>query len=700
MQNEQQEIQLPFNKLSYSALTQLLRNPLIFKMKYILNAYDSKMGMAGMIGRAGHEVLKVYYDGKPDHPIIGEKSERVGLSMALGQEYLDNFNDFYINYGRKGSRAEMIAKFHKAMQFYWAEEPEYNEILLCEEKLEAELKTVDGQTFPMPAVGIPDLVHKRKDGGIEIIDHKFVKSFTRYENEDGTPHEDYIKIVQAQFLWHLLREAKGINCDRAIFREIKYTMNEKENKGTPQVRDYVIPFSHEQYRIFFYNLYCDVVSFISNPKSIYLPNFNDNLDGEAGGLMYSQGMISGDMSDVEVVHKVKDVAFQSKRFVASRLDGVENKYLPPEERIKMRLLEFGIPVEPVETKVGPSVTQYRFKVSRGIRMSVFEKHHADIARALEAKTDIRILAPIPGTDLVGVEVAAATRTVSNLTKDHLVPNTLSIPIGVTVHGEVIKVPLNEMPHLLIGGTTGSGKSRLLESVITSLVKQNSPEEMQLILIDPKRVELVTFKGAKHLHGGKIIYEYANALLALKGLAEAMEQRYKILEKTKCRNIMEYNNGSKQRMPSIVVVIDEFGDLILQGKVEERKKKGQRSLTNIVKRAQVEQMARQFAKMGLEFSPEIDDDDQATVEERIVRLASMGRAVGIHLILATQSPRADVVTGLIKANFPTRIALTVVSGTESKIIIDELGAEKLSGKGDLIFMHPGSGKLRLQGFMVK
>lgn len=698
------EVQMPISKLHYSMLTQLLRNPLIFKLKYVLNVYDGRIGVSGMVGRAAHQALRAYYGGDQDHPLFGEKIEMQAQAIQIGQEYLDEFSDFYVDYGKTGTREGMLKTYHQAMRFYFAEEPEYHEIIMCEEKMEGELHTIDGQILPLPAVGVPDLVHRRKDGGVEIIDTKFTKSFTDYETED------YIKIVQSQFLWHLLRETKGITADRMLFREIKTTENTRDNAGKPQIRDWAIPFSHDQYRTIFYNIYKDVVRFIQNPNQIYLPNLSDPFDGERAGLLYAQGLLSADMSDVEVMHKVKDVAFQSKKFIPSRLERIENKHLPPEERIKVRLAEFGIPIEPVETKKGASVIQYRFKVSAGVRMSVFEKHRADIERALEAKTEVRILAPIPGTDLIGVEVAAEERSEAELQKEYLTPGTLVIPIGQTVHGEIVKMPLDDMPHLLIAGSTGSGKSVLLHSTITALTKQMTPERMRLILIDPKRVELVAFKTLKHLMGGKIAYEYGDALLILKGLRDEMESRYKMLEKAKVRNIREYNalyaderkrtRDMVQPLPYIVLAIDEFADLMMQGKVEERKKKGSRSLTNIVKRVQVEKMARQFAKMGMSFEPHFDEEDESTVEEMIVRLAQMARAVGIHLIIATQRPSVDVITGLIKANFPTRIALTTASATDSKVILGEPGAEKLAGKGDMLFMHPGGKKERLQGFIIK
>lgn len=697
----QKTVQMPVDKLSYSGLTQLLRNPIIFKLKQILGVYDSKKSVSSMIGSAVHEALKFYNGGDPDRPVTADVDEARADALQIGYDYLENYDDMYIRYGKTGSREEMLKGYHQAMTFYFAEEPEYNELVAVEKRMEAEICTYDGQQMPIPAVGVPDVIHKRKDGGVEIIDIKVVKSFTKFENEDGEPYEDYIKIVQAKFLDRLLYATEGIKADRVLFRELKRTANKD---GTPQIRDYAIPLAHEPYDIIFDNLYKDVVKFISNPDSIYLPNLSDNFDGEQAGLLYAQGLLSSDMSDIEVMHKVKDVAFVSKKFVASRLDKVENAHLPPQEKIKMRMAEFGIPMEPIETKVGASVTQYQFKVSRGVRMSIFEKHKKDIAGAIEAKGEITILAPIPGTALVGVEVPTEDRQPVILEKRHLVPNTLSIPVGADVHGEVVQAPLNEMPHLLIAGTTGSGKSSLLTTIITALTKQKKPKDMRLILIDPKRVELTDFKELKHLKGGKVIYEYEDALFVLRGLVEEMENRYKMLDSARKRNITEYNTiaGAKgiDTIPYIVVVIDEFADLMEQGKAVEKKKKKQQSVDNMAQRATIERMARQFAKMGITYRPQVGDQDDRTVEEMIARLAAMARAVGIHLIISTQRPSVDVITGLIKANFPTRIALTTSSATDSKVILGEEGAEKLTGKGEMIFMHPGAGRQRLQGLLVK
>lgn len=717
------ELQLPVNKLSYSSLTQLLRNPLIFKMKYILGVYDSKRSPSSIVGSAAHDALQLYYGGKPDIVVPADRAEAIGLAREAGLQYIAQANDNYIEYGKTGSREEMLKLYTRAINFYFAEEPDYHKIISCEEKLEAEIRSYTGDMMPLPASGRADLIVENKDGSVSIIDTKFSKVFTDYGKED------YVKIVQAIFMGRLVAAAKGLKAKNVIFREIKVTENKQGEDGKiePQIRDWVVPLDHEPYHIIFDNLYSDVVKFLSN-NPIFLPNLSDMFDGEQAGLIYAQGLINADMSDVEVIHKVRDVALVSKRFVSSRLDSDVNKHLLPEERIKMKFAELGIPVEPEAPKVGASIIQYRFKVSAGVKMATFKKYADDIAFALQTKGKVKIVAPIPGTSLVGIEVENEKRSSVKLGKWNFVKDTLSLPLGVDPNGEVVKVHLDSMPHLLIAGATGSGKSYMIHSIITALTEQMSPKKMKLTLIDPKRVELKDYEKSKHLDG-KIIHEYKGAILKLIDLVEEMEERYKMFERTGHRNLKEYNGEEGTNLAYHVVVIDEFADFMEQSKVEEKKSNTNYSsktrpwlYKELKKRAGPsgnflikddsrpkgfrELNAMLFSKADksdlidmLEMNDELDPSKDANIESLICRLAQMGRAAGIHLIIATQSPRVDVISGLIKANFPTRIALTVSSAIDSQVILGVPGAESLSGKGDFLLMSPGRPLERLQGFAI-
>lgn len=518
------------------------------------------------------------------------------------------------------------------------------------------MKTMDGDILPLPGSGIPDLIDKNNKGEVEIIDAKFVKSFTDYDTED------FLKIIQSQFMFHLVKGATGLNPTRMIFREIKRTKN---TDGSPQIRDWVIPFDHRPYFVFFYNLYKDAVKYLANDP-VFLPNISDMFDGEHSGLMYSQGLISSDMSDVEVMHKVKDIALKSKKFVSSSLDRAENANLPPEEKVAMRLAEFGLPVEPVDIIHGAQVTQYRFKVSAGVRMASIQKHKADIERTLASKGPVRILTPIPGTEYIGIEVENESRKLERLSNDHLTMGTLYLPLGADVNGEVTKIDLRDMPHLLLAGATGSGKSVAISTIITALTKQIDPDGLHMTLIDPKRVELSVYSKIGHLQGKKVIFEPQEAILELTGLLREMDRRYKLLENSGKRDLSEYNESrrtNKTKLPYLICIIDEFADLILQSRSKKK---------NTVNE----------------------------VEYLVTRIAQLGRAAGIHMIIATQRPSVDVITGLIKANFPTRIAFRTSSPTDSSVILGENGAEKLAGKGDMILMGPmiRGGKVRLQGLI--
>ncbi len=330
--------------------------------------------------------------------------------------------------------------------------------------------------------------------------------------------------------------------------------------------------------------------------------------------------------------------------------------------IKRTLLNFGIDVEMDEVSIGPTVTRYALKPAEGIKLTRILGLKSDLALALAAHP-IRIEAPIPGKSLVGIEIP--NRTMSNVGLGSLLedaefensPHRLLVALGKGVTGKSYFTNLAKMPHLLIAGTTGSGKSVTVHNLILSLLYRNGPEDLRLIMVDPKRVELTLYNDIPHLLT-PVIKEPKKAILALKWAAKEMERRYDLLEKHSCRDIQSYHKNilepylekkggdkkvdekSPERMPYIVVFIDELAD-IMQAYPRE-------------------------------------------LESGIVRLAQMSRAVGIHLVLSTQRPSVNVITGLIKANIPSRLALQVASQIDSRTILDAPGAESLLGKGDMLY----------------
>lgn len=330
------------------------------------------------------------------------------------------------------------------------------------------------------------------------------------------------------------------------------------------------------------------------------------------------------------------------------------------EIIEKTFEEFGINVEMGKTSVGPTVTQFTLRPAQGIKLSRIVSLQNDLALALAAHP-LRMEAPIPGQSLVGIEVpnnkvaTVALRDVMESPSFKTQSSNLTIPLGKDVSGESKMIVLEKMPHLLVAGATGSGKSVCLNTMIISWLYQNGPDDLKLILVDPKRVELTIYNGIPHLLVPPIT-NVDDTVNALKWTVREMDRRLDILSKFGARDIAGYNARAEERMPKIVIVIDELADLMCASGRE--------------------------------------------VEAAIVRIAQMARAVGIHLVLATQRPSVDVITGLIKANIPGRIAFAVASQTDSRTILDQSGAEKLLGRGDMLFTCAELSKpRRLQGAYI-
>jgi S-DNA-T family DNA segregation ATPase FtsK/SpoIIIE len=328
--------------------------------------------------------------------------------------------------------------------------------------------------------------------------------------------------------------------------------------------------------------------------------------------------------------------------------------------IKRTLESFGIAVEMGEINVGPAVTRYTLKPAEGMKLSRITALSQDLALSLAAHP-IRIEAPIPGKSLVGIEVpnkAAALVRLGSLMNypEFQASGPLGFVLGRDVSGQPVFANIEKMPHMLVAGATGAGKSILVHSLITSLLFKNSPQTLKLALIDPKRVELSMYDGIPHLIT-PVITENKKALSVLKWAISEMDHRYEVLQKAGCRDITSYNKANPtEALPFILIGIDEMADLM--------------------------------SSFGRE------------VEGAIVRLAQMARATGIHLLLATQRPSVEVITGLIKANIPTRVALQVASQIDSRTILDAAGAEKLLGHGDLLFLSAELSKpKRIQGSYI-
>lgn len=356
----------------------------------------------------------------------------------------------------------------------------------------------------------------------------------------------------------------------------------------------------------------------------------------------------------------------------------EERILVVARKIEQTLAEFGLPAQVVGYRRGPTVTQFAVEpgfierlgpdgqpTRQKVRVSQISSLNRDLALALAAER-LRIEAPVPGHSYVGIEVPNSTTTPVRL-RPILESETfqrlrspLALALGRDVSGQPVVADLERMPHLLIAGTTGSGKSVCLASLITCLVMNNTPEQLRLAIMDPKMVELARFDGLPHLLG-RVETEIERMLAVLRWALTEMDQRYRLFEAARARDLNAYNAKQARKnqpgLPRIVIIIDELADLMMSA------------------------------------------PDQT--EHSLVRLAQLARATGIHLVIATQRPSTDVLTGLIKANFPARIAFAVASSVDSRVILDTNGAEALLGRGDMLFLNPEVGTpIRAQGVIMK
>lgn len=349
---------------------------------------------------------------------------------------------------------------------------------------------------------------------------------------------------------------------------------------------------------------------------------------------------------------------------------VEGQIGDEEKREKARIIEetlasFRVEARVVEANTGPAVTQFALQPAIGVKINKITSLQNDLALALAAPS-LRIEAPVPGRSVVGIEIpnsaiaTVAMRDVLGSEEFDAKRGKLKIPLGKDVSGNVVIADLAKMPHLLVAGSTGSGKSICINSIIISLLMKHTPNELKFIMVDPKMVELIVYNNIPHLLT-PVVTELERVVSSLKWAVREMERRYKVFAKGGFRNLESYMQAARKRpdlepMPYIVVIIDELADLMMLAPDE--------------------------------------------VETLICRLAQMARATGIHLILATQRPSVDVVTGLIKANFPTRIAFAVTSQIDSRVILDTPGAEQLLGRGDMLYLAVDAAKsIRVQGTFV-
>lgn len=620
---------------------------------------ESTTSVSTVLGNACHKAMETYLGGN-ESVIVSDESEAIKLGYQAGLDYLSMFSDGLIRYN---STTENRASLEKRYSFaFFGYVKEYNrekrvkESVLVEDRLKHRV-IVDGKELPVPLVGHFDHVFDDHEGKLIIEDHKFVSRWSGEDEIDGS------KLLQAAFGYLLVSAETGRTPYSMLFREFKTSENKD---GSVQTKEFEIVFGdHPLIFELFFRMYQDITDALLG-KQVFVPNLHALFDREVSILAYIhrldmdeerakalQQMKVDNITDFLKRRIAKDRSMKrfaetvSKSFVSAKT--LNYKDMTNEEKIKMKLAEHGLVVNVESTVKGRAVTLYRFEPSIGLKMSKIEGYVKDIEQIL-ATSGIRVLAPIPDSDLIGFEVPNKERTFPDTAP---APEQFKIAVGEDLTGKPYFMDLRDAPHLLVAGATGSGKSVFISHLIEQL-QATSASQCELYLFDPKMVELARYAEGSNT---KVYADDAKEIAKqLSGLVKEMNRRYKMMKERKARDLEEYRKAGG-RLPYIFVFVDEFGDLIMQ-----------------------------------------KDDAADATKTSIIQIAQKARAAGIHVVLTTQRPSVNVVDGLIKANFPTRIAFRTASATDSEIILDQRGAEKLLGKGDMLLLTPREiGLKRLQGY---
>lgn len=623
----------------------------MFKVNYINGDYLNTLDTAkGLLGQSLHKGLQTYFGGNPDIPVSTDETEAIKTGYDAGHAYLSSYSDVGIKFNKTSiqSRSDLEEKFAFA---YYGYVKDFNlakniKELYCADKMLKHKIEVDNKVLPIPLKGYPDLVFKNTKDKVEIWDHKFVTSYASEDNLlDGS------KMIQAAFYYFLVSAEYGETPYRMVFREYKITKNKD---GSPQFRDIPIVFK-DHHTIFelFYRYYFDVTDALLG-KQVYVPNVNAMYDKDISIMAYIYRLDeTQDREEAFKAEKVNNITDFLRKKIEK--DGVMKKYIETvtkdfvsskslnyndmtiEEKIKYKLSEHGIALN-FDSKVdGSAVTLYRYEPSIGIKMSKIETYVKDIEQVV-GKSGIRILAPIPNTSLIGFEIPRDEREFPKISK----PEGFILDIGKTIYNTRKMFDIREAPHMLVAGSTGSGKSVFLNSIIKQLLKIDTVE---LHVFDPKQVELADYEGVKK------VVEYQSDPFkieeSLEKLVNEMEIRYTAFKKLKIKSIKETADFKYK-----FIFIDEFADLKLKSQIN----------------------------------------------NSIQLLAQKGRAAGIHIIIASQRVSTKIISGDIKVNFPTKAVFRMAKEVDSRVMLDMTGAEKLLGKGDMLFSSD-AGVERLQGYNV-
>ena len=652
----------PLRHYSYSAFVSFSTNPFMFKMKYLNGEQiPTPAGISSVLGNAFHNAMEAYWS-------VNVEFDPIAEGLAVGMKFLEEYPDAFVEYNTdvpNKQRAQEVLAF--GFNAYVSERPrtEKSVTLGCELRLEHEIDCQwKGQriVFPVKLLAYIDRLIER-DKGISPVDYKFVKAFSDPDKIDAK------KILQAITYYFVVYMETGKPPYSCIFQEVKRTKNSKDNIGKPQVQEYEIVYAdNDLFFDFFFRFYDDITRAI-NGEMVYVPNIETFYDNEIGIIAYIHRLdvteeAARQMQELRVTtitdllkSKIEN-AGNMRKLMATAEKSLTSAALPnyeamtTAEKIQTKLLEHGMIIKFQDKIEGYSVDLYRYSPSIGLKMKKLEGYSQDIEQ-VTGKSGVRILAPIPNSSFIGFEVPKENRTFPTSTPRQ---DGFNLAIGADVYGKTFHFDITKAPHMLVAGATGSGKSVFLNSIIKQI--SNIPNT-KLHLFDPKIVELAQFRFLPNVD--QYYTEAEDIYLALDGLVYMMNERYKVMASKGVRSIDE----QPDLFPRNFVVIDEYGDLAVGNKPNGRLKKGEINISG-------------------------------SISDLVLILAQKARAAGIHLIVATQRPSVDIITGSIKANFPTKVAFRTAKATDSLVLLDSAGAEKLLGRGDMLF-NSDEGQIRLQGF---
>lgn len=661
----------------------LATNPILFKIKYVNgDNIDTTTGASAILGQAFHKAMEVYYGGS-DTLVVTCEEDAIEYGLKAGMEFVENYNEGFINWSKTIPNKQKMGELLAFMFTSYVKERPYvpGEVVDTEDQIKERIDIEwrgDRVTLPIKLKGYIDKVTE-VDGKLKLTDYKTCYTYSNPDKIDGS------KILQA-VVYYLLAYAKyGKAPYSMVFEEVKYTKN---SDGSGQVRSYEIVYDeHSLFFDFFFRFYEDSVKALTG-QMVFLPNLDAMYDNEVSIVAYINRLdIEEEAAKLLKKHHADTLTdllkkqIQSSANMKKLMKSVEKDFVSAknlnyakmenQEKIQTKLLEHGMMLQFDSKLEGATVDLYRYTPSIGLKMARLKGYVADVEQVLGI-TGIRVLAPIPDTTLVGFEVPRKERTFPKAPKS----DGFNIAIGEDIMGDVRRFDIRETPHMLVAGSSGSGKSVFLSSLINQLNKLPK-KQVEMHLFDPKMVELAMHSEDKN------VVEYESDIMAihesLQDLVAEMNSRYKKLKQMKLRDI------SKADMPYKIVVVDEFGDLIVQNYIHvEYEKTGK--------------IFQKGPREGEEETKKVETNISQEIAKNILLLAQKARAAGIHMVISTQRPSVDIITGSIKANFSTKVAFRTAKTIDSQIIIDEEGAEKLKGKGDCLFSSV-DGIERLQGYMI-